>query len=120
MSSRIGAPLQVHVRAAESAHVVEVSGDLVVTSRDAVREAVERILEDGGGRVVVDATRLSHIDTASFALLVQLSDSCRTRSGALVVAGLPAAFTRLARELRLDEALAFADSVERALDSDEV
>jgi anti-anti-sigma factor len=120
MSARIGAPLQVQVRAAKNAHVVEVSGDLVVTSRDAVREAVERILEDGGGRIVVDATRLTHIDTASFALLVRLSDLCRGRGGALVVAGLPAAFAHLARELRLDETVAFADSVERALDSDAV
>jgi anti-anti-sigma factor len=118
VSPHLGAPLQVKVRAEGDAHVVEVSGDLVITNRDTVREAIEGILEKGAGKLIVDASRLSHVDTPSLSLLVQLADACRAAGGALVVAGLPPAFAPLARELRLAEALSFADSVELALERD--
>jgi anti-anti-sigma factor len=95
---------------------VEVSGDLVVTNREAVGDAVGRLVAGGDSRVVVDATRLTHVDTGSFALLVTLGERCRAAGGELVVAGLPPAFGTLARELRLEEAVTLADSAERAVD----
>lgn len=118
MTGRLGAPLEVKVRSAEGGHVVELSGDLLVTNRDAVREAIDRIFEEGGKTVVVDAAKLTHLDTASMALLVRLSRTCRETGGQLIIAALPAAFLTLARELRLEQELSFTDSVERALESD--
>lgn len=116
MTDRVGVPLEVGVHEAGSARVVTVGGDLVISNRESLREAVEKALADGAGRVVVDAVGLTHVDTPCFALLVQLSDRAREAGRELVVASLPPAFATLARELRLDEAITFADSVERALD----
>jgi len=118
VSPHLGAPLEVNVKSVGDAHVVEVSGDLVVTNREAVREAIEGVLEKGGRTLVIDASRLAHVDTPSLSLLVQLADACRAAGGALVVAGFPPNFAPLARELRLEEALSFADSVELALERD--
>ncbi len=116
MTDRIGAPLEVRVREAGSARVVEVSGDLVVTNRDTLGAALERILSSGVSTIVVDASRLSHVDTASFALFVDLAGRCRAAGGDLVLAALPPAFGTLARDLRLEEAVTLADSVERAVE----
>lgn len=116
MTDRIGAPLEVRVREAGAARVVEISGDLVVTNRDTLGAAVDRLLTEGISTIVVDASRLSHVDTSSFALLVELAGRCRAAGGDLVLAALPPAFGTLARELRLEEAVTLADSVERAIE----
>ena len=115
--SRLGAPLEVGSRElADAVHVLSLAGDLVVTSRDALRYAVERALEAGGRTVVVDAERVTHVDTPSFALLVQLAGRCRERGGDLVVVGLPQTFASLAEALHLEEAMSFAGSLEAALE----
>ncbi len=120
MTERLGVPLEVRTReAGEGRVVVEVAGDLVVTSREAVRLAVEAALGEGARTVIVDAARMTHVDTASLALLARLAGGCRGAGGDLVVAALPSSFAVLARELRLEEALTFVDSVERAAERPE-
>ena len=115
--SRLGAPLHVTAReAGDGVHVLTVAGDLVITSRDAVREEVERALAGGGRTVVIEASGLTHVDTPSFALLVQLAGRCREAGGELVIVALPPSFALLAEALHLEEAMAFADSVEAALE----
>lgn len=117
VTSPLEAPLSIACRAARDDLVIlELAGDLVVTHLDAVRASVEEILDRGGRSVIVDAAGLAYVDTPSFALLVQLAGRCRERGGALVLAGLPAAFDPVAEALRLEEAIAVDRSVDQALE----
>ncbi|MFN2421795.1 MAG: STAS domain-containing protein [Gemmatimonadota bacterium] len=116
MNNPVGAPLEIAVRKDTGAHVVEIAGDFVISSREAVGRAIEDLLDSGGYSVVVDGTRLSHIDTPSLALLTRLSARCREAGGDLVLTGLPARFAALVKALRLDEALTFEETVGRALE----
>jgi anti-anti-sigma factor len=108
-------PLEIETRrVAGDAFVIELAGELVVTNRASLRQAIERLLE-AGSTVVVDATRLAYVDTPSLALLVQLADRSREVGGGLAMAGLPSAYRSLVQSLRLEEALPITDTVEAAL-----
>lgn len=110
-------PLRVSSRAAPSeVRVVELEGELVVTNLGAVREAIESILDGGGRSIIVDAAGLSYVDTPSLALLVRLATRCRENGGALVLVGLPAAFTPLVDALRLEEAVTMGRNVGEAVE----
>lgn len=108
-------PLEVRRHTEGPAIVVEAEGDLVVTSETALAEAVEEALEEGNG-VVVDASGLTHVDTAGLALFVHLRARCAEKGGDLVVAGLPDTFSDIADHLRLERGVPLAEDVGSAID----
>jgi anti-anti-sigma factor len=115
VSEPLGPPLQIAVREGPHAHVVEVSGDLVILSRDVVGRVIEDLIDRGSHTIIVDAARLSHIDTPSLGLLTRLAARCRAAGGDLALTGLPERFVALAKALRLEEAMTLEESVDRAL-----
>lgn len=112
-------PLEVSRRSGSGPGVaiLDVAGDLVITSRNELRAAVEACLAAGEPRVIVGCDRLTHVDMAGFALLYRLHERCAAGGGRLTVAGLAAEFGDVARSLHLDEHLLFTDDVDAALDS---
>lgn len=101
--------------AGERTVVVEVSGDLVVTNRDELGEAIEAAL-DRRRSVVVSCAGLDHVDTPALALLVQLRQRFVEERLALSVAGLPPRFHDLMADIRIREKLPLHDTVEEGLD----
>ena len=107
------------VTAVESAgpgtQVLDARGDLVVTSREPLRAAVEVAIASGRPRIVLACARLGHVDMAGFALLYRLHERCVAAGGTLFLAALPQEFRDVARALRLDEHIPFTDTVEAAV-----
>ncbi|CAN5175871.1 hypothetical protein BH18GEM1_BH18GEM1_11220 [soil metagenome] len=95
--------------------VLEVSGELVVTTWDTLAEAVRELMEAGERRIILDLGSLSHIDTPGLALLYRLHERLTTADGTLAIVGLPERFADLIRHLRLHDLLRFRTSVEAAL-----
>lgn len=95
--------------------VLALGGELVVTSRELLREAAESEIANGARSLVVAVGRLTHIDTSGLALLVRLAGRCAESGGRLAVAGLKPDFLEMRQHLFLDEALLFADDVEGAV-----
>jgi anti-anti-sigma factor len=95
--------------------VLALSGELVVTNREMLRQRAEAELEGGARKLVLAAGGLSHVDTSGLALLAQLSNRCADRGGRLAVAGLGQFADELRQSLFLDEAVLFADAVEDAV-----
>lgn len=116
MSSPTGAPLRIERRDAGTEGVVllAVSGDLILTACDTLREAVEVALDEGPDRVVLDLARATHVDMSGFALLVHLHDASREADSELVVASLPLKFRETSDSLRLPDYLRMTDDVEAA------
>lgn len=96
--------------------MLEVQGDLVITSGDALWRAVTDELDAGGRRIVLDLDRLTHVDTPGLALLLHLHRACDERGAAFVVAAMPEAFSDIVEHLRLAEELRLAPTVAAALD----
>lgn len=94
------------------ATVVEMAGDLVITTGEALAGEVESALEEGEGPIVVDASGLDHIDTAGLALMVRLHRRCAGRDRELVLAGLGEAFEEIVDDLRLGDLVRLVDDVE--------
>jgi len=108
-------PLTIETREERGdAVVLDLSGDLVVTNRDELRSAVEAALEDGFD-VIVACAGITHVDTPSLALLVGLRQRGELDGRRCIVAGLPDTFGELIEDLRMEEGLVFADTVEEAL-----
>jgi anti-sigma B factor antagonist len=95
--------------------VLALSGELVVTNRESLRERAEAELESGARKIVIAIGGLSHVDTSGLALLVQLANRCAERGGRLAVAGLVPGAEEMRQSLFLDEAVVFADGVEDAV-----
>jgi anti-anti-sigma factor len=95
--------------------VLALGGELVVTSRELLRDAAESEIADGARSLVIAVDRLAHIDTSGLALLVRLAGKCAESGGRLAVAGLKSDFLEMRQHLYLDEALLFADDVEGAV-----
>ena len=95
--------------------VLALSGELVVTNRESLRELAEAQLEDGARKLVIAIGALSHVDTSGLALLVQLATRCAERGGRLIVAGRVPGAEEMRQSLFLDEAVEFADGVEDAV-----
>lgn len=95
--------------------VLALSGELVVTSRDVLRESAESEIAGGARSIVVAVGGLTHIDTSGLALLVHLAARCAEKGGRLAVAGLKADSREMRQHLYLDEAIVFADDVEEAV-----
>lgn len=110
-------PAELNVRTREASDgtvVVEVSGDLVVTNRDALLETLEEILERGRG-AIVSCSELDHIDTPSLALLVQARWRFSENGARFAVAALPPRFSDLVKDMRIREGLPLLDTVEEGL-----
>lgn len=95
--------------------VLALSGELVVTNRELLRESAEAEIEGGARGIVIAVDRLKHIDTSGLALLVRLGGRSSERGGRLVVAGLRRDFQEMRQALFLDEALVVVDDVEDAV-----
>lgn len=95
--------------------VLTLSGELVVTSREILRQSAESEIESGARGIVIAVGRLTHIDTSGLALLVGLAGRCAERGGRLAVAGLKREVQEMRQHLFLDEALLFTEDVEDAV-----
>lgn len=95
--------------------VLVLSGELVVTSREQLRDAAESEIAGGARSLVIAVDRLAHIDTSGLAVLVRLAGKCAESGGRLAVVGLKSDFLEMRQHLYLDEALLFADDVEGAV-----
>lgn len=115
MNDRREAPLEVErVGGPDGVEVVRVGGDLVLTGRERLEEAVEAALAAEPRRVVVDLSRATHVDMPGFALLVRLDEACREAGSELVVAALPIRFRETSEALCLPDYLRMTDDVEAA------
>lgn len=117
MSPRLGAPLRVAPVPSENRGVAvfEVSGDLVVTSMEALEETLAPALAECP-LLVLDVGDLTHIDTPGLALLYRLSLRLAEAGGSLTLARFPERFAELIQELRLAGELRMRDTVRAALD----
>lgn len=98
----------------DGAAVVNVSGELVITSLGMLTEQVELMLADDRPTIILNCSELAHVDTPGFALLHQLSKRCQGAGGTLFVAGLAPHFIDLAHKLRVDLSVSLVESSQAA------
>jgi len=118
MTDPIEAPLEIEVTPSSDGGptVVEVTGDLVATTVPRLRQVIEQTLKapNQDPNIVLDFSRVAHIDTPGLALLYRMNERCLAVGGGLTIVAFPKRFSDLIKELHIDRHFRFADTVAAA------
>ncbi len=96
--------------------VVAVEDQLIVGTRQQLKQKILDELGDDGQKFVIDFSGTGYIDSSGLGLLVTLSKKISEAGGALRLAALNQDLMSLFELTKLDTLLEIFDSVERALD----
>lgn len=95
--------------------VIAVAGELVVDTRDRLRQVVTDRVAAGDRKFVVDLDGTSYIDSSGLGLLVSLASEVRDEGGELRLAGLGDDLRTLFELTRLDTLFHIAEDRGQAL-----
>jgi len=95
--------------------VVHVEGQLIVGNRQELKDLVNRALEAGERKFLIDFARTGYIDSSGLGALVSLSKRVRELGGELRLSGLNEDLRSLFELTKLDTLFAIADTPEQAL-----
>ena len=109
--------MSLHVQREDSAVILEVRGQLVVSNWRELRQTVLETLEAGARNILVDFEQTSYIDSSGVSVLVHISNKIREKGGQLRLANLNEDLKRLFELTRLDSVFQIADSRKAALAS---
>lgn len=84
---------------------------------DALREALDRIIEEGARQVVIDLSDASYIISRGFGQMLVALARLRTRQGDLRIAGARGSVWTAARTVGLDNIIRFYPTLDEAVSS---
>ena len=104
-------------RDASGVAVVQVEGQLIVGNRQELKELVQRALDAGERRILIDFSRTGYIDSSGLGALVSISKRIREGGGELRLSGLNEDLRSLFELTKLDTLFAIAETPQQALAS---
>ena len=104
-------------RDASGVAVVQVEGQLIVGNRQELKELVQRAVEAGERRILIDFSRTGYIDSSGLGALVSISKRIREGGGELRLSGLNEDLRSLFELTKLDTLFAITETPEQALSS---
>ncbi len=104
-------------RDASGVAVMQVEGQLIVGNRQELKELVQRALDAGERRILIDFSRTGYIDSSGLGALVSISRKIREAGGELRLSGLNEGLRSLFELTKLDTLFAIAETPQQALAS---
>ena len=95
--------------------VVTVCGEIDLATGPALRRTLDRRLDAGRTRVVVDLEEVDFIDSTGLGILLETHRRTADRGGSMTVVCRPGLCSRLFEISGLDRVFSFADTVEEAV-----
>ena len=95
--------------------VLQVDGQLIVGNRQELKDLVQRALEQGERRLLIDFSRTGYIDSSGLGALVSISKKIREAGGELRLSGLNEDLRSLFELTKLDTLFAIAETPQQAL-----
>jgi anti-sigma B factor antagonist len=95
--------------------VVRVEGQLIVGNRTELKELVQRALDGGARKFLLDFSKTGYIDSSGLGALVSISKKVREEGGELRLAGLNDDLRSLFELTKLDTLFAITETSEQAL-----
>ena len=103
------------VRPADTAAIIDISGDVTAASEDALMAAYNRASEDRARAIVLNFSGLDYMNSGGIGLLVTLLVRANRQRQRLLAYGLTEHYRQIFELTRLDEAIAIYESEEEAL-----
>ena len=99
--------------------IVNISGRFVMADAAEAREKFKVIVEEGEGRLVVDLSAVTFIDTSGVAVLISAYKAVRSKDqkGRMILSGIPANVQALLELTRLNEIFELFASTGQAVDA---
>jgi len=97
--------------------VVRVEGQLIVGNRQELKAVVDRALEQGARKLLIDCTDTGYIDSSGLGALVTMARKAREQGGELRLAGLNEDLRSLFALTKLDTLFVIGSTVDEALES---
>ncbi len=97
--------------------VVQVDGQLIVGNRHQLKELIQKALDQGERRILVDFSDTGYIDSSGLGALVSVSKRVREVGGELRLSGLNEDLRSLFELTKLDTLFTIADTPQQALAS---
>lgn len=102
-------------KSASGVMIVRVDGQLVVGNRNELKEHLERLLDAGERRFLIDFAQTGYIDSSGLGALVVLARKVREEGGDLRLSGLNEDLRSLFELTKLDTLFAISDTPDQAL-----
>jgi anti-sigma B factor antagonist len=104
----------------DETHVVAVTGEIDLFTSPEFKQRVSAPIDAGRGRIVVDLTATTFIDSSSLGVLIGAHRRLRRRGGKLVVVCGNEAIVKTFKITGLDGVFTIVPSLDEALDGDAV
>lgn len=101
------------VQEQERGRLLVLRGRLDARAAPDVRQSLHRVVDAGGGEVLVEVSGLVLVDVASLGLLLEAHRRAERAGRHLVLVGVPPPLERMLRATRLDRVLHRADGLGR-------
>lgn len=98
-------------------YVHRLQTELDAGTRQAFKERILELLEQGERKFVLDLSDCAYVDSSGLGVLVSIARRIRTAGGEIVLAGLNADVVDLFERTRLDTLFAIAENAEAAVRS---
>ena len=102
-------------KSANGVMIVRVEGQLVVGNRNELKEHLQRLLEKGERRFLIDFAQTGYIDSSGLGALVALARKVREEGGDLRLSGLNEDLRSLFELTKLDTLFAISETPDQAL-----
>lgn len=102
-------------KSASGVMIVRVEGQLVVGNRNDLKEHLQRLLEKGERRFLIDFAQTGYIDSSGLGALVALARKVREEGGDLRLSGLNEDLRSLFELTKLDTLFAISETPDQAL-----
>ncbi len=111
--------MEIHHRACdiEGVSLLALDGGLDHSNTDRFIDTMDRLIEGGTPRVVLDLERLTYVSSWGLAALVRVHHHYKARGGRIAFANLHSAVAGLLRVSRMDRFFDLYDTVEAALEA---
>lgn len=107
--------IQVSVRGAGNATVIDLVGDVTTFAEEAINQAYKSASDDGARNIVFNFRENDYINSAGIAILIGVVTEARKRDQKLLMTGLSAHFQKIFRMVGLTQYADLHSSVDEAL-----
>ena len=97
--------------------IVKISGRLVATDAPEARENLKAIVEGGEGKLIVDLSGVSFIDSSGLSVLISAFKLIRAKEGRMLLSGISKNVQTLLELTRLSEIFEMFATTEAALEA---
>ena len=97
--------------------IVTISGRLVATDAPEARENLKAIVEAGNGKLIIDLSRVSFIDSSGLSVLISAFKLIRAKDGRMLLSGISKNVQTLLELTRLSEIFEMFASTEAAVEA---